>query len=70
MSASLFYAKVTGRKGGKMDTLTRQTIMGFLFAIGAGVALAVSLDSIAIGIGVGFLFGAGFILRRKKEEQS
>ena len=53
-----------------MDTLTRQTIMGLLFAIGVGVALAVSLDSIAIGIGVGFLFGAGFIMRRKKEEQS
>jgi len=53
-----------------MDTLTRQTVMGLLFAIGIGVALAVSLDNIAIGIGVGFLFGAGFIMRRIREEQS
>jgi len=53
-----------------MDTSTQQTIMGLLFAIGIGVALAVSLDNIAIGIGVGFLFGAGYMMRRKKEEQS
>ena len=53
-----------------MGTSTQQTIMGLLFAIGIGVALAVSLDNIAIGIGVGFLFGAGYMMRRKKEEQS
>ena len=52
-----------------MDTLTRQTAMGFLFAIGVGVALVVSLDNIAIGIGVGLLFVAGFIVRRKREEE-
>ena len=51
-----------------MDKMTRQTLVGYLLAIGAGIALGVALDNIAVGIGVGVALAAAFIALRKKHK--
>ena len=51
-----------------MDKMTRQTLGGYLLAIGVGIALGVALDNIAVGVGVGVALGAAFMARRKKQK--